>query len=655
MVVIGVDTGGTFTDFIYKKGKSWGVLKIPSTPHNPAEAVLKGINLIAGKGKKFVVHGSTVATNAVLERKGAVTAFITNKNFEDILFIGRQNRERLYDLHYRKPVPLVPRELSFGVKGRINREGEEIEKLNEEEVKSLALLLKSKGVESVAVSFLFSFLNPAHEKKVKEILTSSGFEVSASFEIVPEFREFERASTTVLNAYVMPKMKKYISYLEKNLSSEDTLLIMQSNGGVISSETAKKQPVRTVLSGPAGGVAGAYSLGKLAGYEKLITFDMGGTSTDVSLIDEKPKVTTESKIEGFPVKVPVIDIHTVGAGGGSIAWIDGGGILQVGPQSAGADPGPICYGKGEKITVTDANLFLGRLIPDYFLGGKMRLYPEKLPPAFEKMASELGITPVELAKGIVDIANAKMERAVKVISVERGYDPKEFCLFSFGGAGGLHCSYLAKELEIPKVIVPPNPGILSAFGMVMSDILRDYSLTVMLRGRELEVSNIDSFFRILEENAVKDMVKEGVTEDRVVLEKYLDVRYSGQSFELTVPYVPGFEERFHLEHERVYGYKDEGREIEVVNVRLRAVGLVEKPEVEEFPLQGERVPQEAFVGKRKVFFDDFMETPVYLRDKLLPGNVLEGPAVIVEYSSTVLIPPFAAAEVDRFKNLVITV
>ena len=394
MVIIGVDTGGTFTDFIYKDGDKWGVFKTLSTPENPAKAVLYGIEKIAKDKPKNITHGSTVATNAVLERKGAKTAFITNKGFKDILFIGRQNREKLYDLHYRKNPPLVPEELSFGVKGRVIYTGEEIEKLDEAEVEKVAEILKEKGVESVAVSFLFSFLNPEHEEIVERVLKKHGFEVSISSKIVPEFREYERSSTTVINAYVMPKMKGYISFLENHLSKEDRLRIMQSNGGVISSETVKEQPVRTILSGPAGGVVGAWKIGKLAGYEKLITFDMGGTSTDVSLINGKPIITTESKIEGYPVKVPVIDIHTVGAGGGSIARIDSGGALTVGPESAGADPGPICYGKGEEITITDANLFLGRLIPAYFLGGNMKLQFERIVPYFEEMAKKAGITPL---------------------------------------------------------------------------------------------------------------------------------------------------------------------------------------------------------------------------------------------------------------------
>ena len=656
MVIIGVDTGGTFTDFIYKDGDKWGVFKTLSTPENPAKAVLYGIEKIAKDKPKNITHGSTVATNAVLERKGAKTAFITNKGFEDILFIGRQNREKLYDLHYRKNPPLVPEELSFGIKGRIIYTGEEIEKLDEAEVEKVAEILKEKGVESVAVSFLFSFLNPEHEEIVERVLKKHGFEVSISSKIVPEFREYERSSTTVINAYVMPKMKGYISFLENHLSKEDRLRIMQSNGGVISSETVKEQPVRTILSGPAGGVVGAWKIGKLAGYEKLITFDMGGTSTDVSLIDGKPIITTESKIEGYPVKVPVIDIHTVGAGGGSIARIDSGGALTVGPESAGADPGPICYGKGEEITITDANLFLGRLIPDYFLGGNMKLQFERIVPYFEKMAKKAGITPLELAEGILNIANTKMEKAIRVISVERGYDPQEFSLFSFGGAGGLHAAFLAKMLNIPRVIVPQNPGILSAMGMVLSDIVKDYSLTVMLTGKSVNRENTERFFKVLEERAVEDLKKEGIPENKIRVEKYLDMRYKGQSFELIVPFVDDFIEAFHKEHERVYGYSNRKREVEVVNVRIRAIGETEKPELKKFNLVSEEVPEGALLEKRKVYFDGkWIETSVYDREKLLPGNRIKGAAIVVEYSSTTVIPPFAKAFVDEYKNLIIEI
>ena len=654
-VIVGVDTGGTFTDFIYRKGGKWHTLKILSTPENPAEAILKGLEEIGGERRR-ITHGTTVATNALLERKGARTAFITNSGFEDLLLIGRQDRPELYSLKVKKPEPLVPGELSFGLDCRVNSRGEVVREIKREEVLELARVLREKGVESVAVCFLFSFFNPSHEELVKEILEGEGFQVSISGEILPEFREYERASTTTVNAYVMPKMKAYISFIEQNLKEEDSLRIMQSNGGVISSETAKEQPVRTVLSGPAGGVVGAWELGKLAGFKRLITFDMGGTSTDVSLIDSRPQITTSFKISGVPVAIPVIDIHTVGAGGGSIAWVDRGGALRVGPRSAGASPGPICYGRGGKeITVTDANLYLGRLDGEFFLGGKMRLRRELLEEPFRKMASRLGLTPTELADGILRVANATMERAIRVISVERGYDPKEFVLFTFGGAGALHAPFLASSLKIPRVVVPRNPGLLSAFGMVMSDVIKDYSRTVMLKEEEATKERIEGHFAELLNRALKEMEREGFKPEDVIVEPSLDVRFVGQSYEINVPYCENFVERFREAHTRLYGYAHD-REIEVVNCRLRVIGRVERPEVEEFEVKPCPLPREAVLKVKRVFFnEEWLETPVVDRERLPAGSSFCGPAIVVEYSSTTVVPPGFRVKVDRFKNLLLEV
>ncbi|SMO51288.1 N-methylhydantoinase A [Balnearium lithotrophicum] len=654
MLTVGVDTGGTFTDFVYRTEDGWKVLKIPSTPENPARAVLEGLKVIGGKGRR-VIHGTTVATNTLLERKGARTAFVTNRGFEDLLRIGRQNRRELYSFKVEKTKHLVDRELSFGLNCRLNSKGKHVEVLKEEELEELIKRLKEKEVESVAVCFLFSFLNPVDERRVKERLEEEGFYVSISSEIVPEFREYERASTTVVNAYVMPRMDRYISYLEENLEAGDTLRIMQSNGGTISPETAKREAVRTVLSGPAGGVVGAWKIGERAGFKKLITLDMGGTSTDVSLIDGEPKVSFESKISDIPIKVPVVEVHTVGAGGGSIAYIDRGGALQVGPESAGAFPGPICYGRGgERITVTDANLFLGRLEPDFFLGGGMKLYPEKLKEPFEEMARNLGVTPLEVAEGIVDIANSKMAKALRVISVERGYDPEEFTLLSFGGAGGLHSAYLARELGIPRVLIPQNPGILSALGMVMSDVIKDFSKTVMMREEEATEERIEEIFSEIEKVGLKEMEKEGV-EGEVLLERFVDVRYRGQSFEITVPYSKRFMEEFEELHRRIYGYTH-SRDKEVVTLRVRLTGVTEKPETEEFEEVPMELPSEAVLKEKEVFFEGtYQKTPVIDREKLNPGNEFSGPALIVEYSSTTLVPPWAKVKVDRFKNLILEV
>ena len=654
MIIVGVDTGGTFTDFIYRKDKKWGVLKLPSTPENPAKAVIEGLQKIAENEVKHVVHGTTVATNAILEKKGAKTAFITNEGFEDIIYIGRQNRKELYNLSYRRKPPLVPEELRFGVKCRVNSKGEILEELDIKQVKDVIKKLKSQNVEAVAVSFLFSFLNDEHEKIVEKLLKKEGFYVSPSYRVIPEFREYERASTVVVNAYVMPKMEKYISFLEEKLSEKDHLRIMQSNGGSISPKTTKEEPVRTVLSGPAGGVVGAYQIGKQAGFDRLITFDMGGTSTDVSLIDRKIPFTTDTEISDMPIKVPVIDIHTVGAGGGSIAYIDEGGALNVGPESAGADPGPVCYGKGDKITVTDANLFLGRLVPEFFLGGNMKLHNNRTESYMKDLAKKACISPVELAEGIITVANAKMEKAIRVISVERGFNPQDFVLFSFGGAGGLHAVFLAKSLGIPKVFIPKNPGILSATGMLLADILKDYSTTVMLSQREAIYQSIGKLFVPLEERAILELKEEGVQNIR--LEKYLDVRYKGQSFEIVIPFEKDFIELFHKEHERLYGYCDKKREVEVVNIRLRAIGEIEKPQFEEIKKGDRKIESSAVLGEKDIIFGGkSVKTKIIDRDKLLANNVIDFPAVVVEYSSTTVIPPGAKGEVDIYGNLIIDV
>ena len=655
-MIIGVDTGGTFTDFVYKEGDQWGVYKVLSTPSNPAQAVLEGLGSLSEGKKKQIIHGSTVATNAILERDGARTALITNKGFEDIIEIGRQNRTRLYDLAYRKEPHIIPSKLRFGFPGRILQTGEELRPLDMINVKDIDLHLKELGIESVAVCFLFSYVNPTHERKVKEFLEPSGFQISLSHEILAEFREFERTSTTVINAYVSPKMQRYIGHLTDNLDPGDTLGIMQSNGGSISVETAMKESVRTILSGPAGGAVGAYEIAKMAGYTKLITFDMGGTSTDVSLIDKDLSLTLESSISGYPVKVPMIDIHTVGAGGGSIARLDDAGALKVGPESAGADPGPICYGKGDGITVTDANLYLGRLIPEHFLGGRMTLEQKRLAFYFEKMIENTELSAQELSEGILDVTNTAMERAIRVISVERGYDPREFTLFSFGGAGGMHAAFLARLLSIPKVLFPQNPGILSAIGMLMADVVKDYSLTVMQNQETVTFSSLSGMFQKIEDKGDKDLQAEGISKEKILLERYLDMRYEGQSYEIIVPFDEDYVERFHKLHEKTYGYRNEDKAIEIVNIRLRARGMPEKPKFKKATKMEKKLSAEAFLGEQEVVFDHRrMRTKIIARDKLKNGNRIDGPAVVVEYSSTLVIPPFASAHVDEYDNIVMEI
>ncbi|MBI9110746.1 hydantoinase/oxoprolinase family protein [Maridesulfovibrio ferrireducens] len=652
MLIVGVDTGGTFTDFIYKDGNSWGVHKRLSTPHDPSESVINGLKYIAGDRRVQVVHGSTVATNAILERKGVKTALISNEGFEDIVQIGRQNRSELYNLSFCKKPHIVPPELRFGITGRIDHNGNEVESFSEDNVQNILKIIKGSDVESVAICLLFSYLNPEHENRMRSLLSEIDIPVSVSHEILAEFREFERTSTTVINAYVSPKMTRYLTLLQDFLDGY-SLRIMQSNGGSISAETAMNESVRTILSGPAGGAVGAHVIGKMAGYHKLITFDMGGTSSDVALINGELPLTLESAIEDYPVKVPMIDIHTVGAGGGSIARIDAGGSLTVGPESAGADPGPICYGKGSEITVTDANLYLGRLIPDRFLGGEMSLKTDKLNGAMERMAAEAGLSPVELAEGILDIANTNMERAIRVISVERGYDPREFTMFAFGGAGGMHCAFLAKMLSIPKLFIPNNPGILSAVGMVMADVIKDYSLTVMRNQHNTTADDLENLFAPLEDQGRAALEDEGFASQDITVERFLDMRYQGQSFEIIVPFDVDWIEEFSQLHEHNYGYRNDAKTVEIVNIRLRTRGMPTKPEFPEAAELTAKMPDDAVIGTTETVFDSiFMKTRILDREKLLPGNKIDGPAIIIEYSSTLVIPPFAKGEVDAYGNLI---
>ncbi len=656
MLIIGVDTGGTFTDFIYKDGDAFGVHKRLSTPDDPSRAVIEGVRHIAGNRPVQIVHGSTVATNAILERKGVKTALIANQGFKDVIEIGRQNRHALYDLHYRRRPHIVPRELRFGLPGRITSEGSEAEPFDPAAAKAAARAIAEAGCESVAVCLLFSFLDPAHELAVREAFADLGIPVSLSHEILAEFREFERTSTTVINAYVSPKMTRYLTSLQNEAGKDTPLRIMQSNGGSISADTAMRESVRTILSGPAGGAVGAHALAQAAGFEKIITFDMGGTSTDVALIDGCLPLTMESGIEGYPVKVPMIDIHTVGAGGGSIARLDEGGALRVGPESAGADPGPICYGKGSEIATTDANLFLGRLIPERFLGGGMRLHTEKLDAAMRAMAATAGLAPEALAEGILDVANATMERAIRVISVERGFDPREFALFSFGGAGGLHACFLAKQLSMPRVFIPKNPGILSAIGMIMADVIKDYSRTVMCAAANTCVADLDAHFAPLVEQGAADLAAEGFSRTDMRFEKFLDMRYQGQSFEIITPWSETFAEAFETEHERKYGYRNPGKAIEIVNIRLRARGLPQKPDFARAAKLTDKTPAAALLETRPVIFaGKTTPTPVMERDALLPGNTVQGPAILVEYTSTIVLPPFATANVDAWGNLVVDI
>ena len=556
---IGVDTGGTFTDLVIWDGSRYYTRKVPSTPHDPTEAILEGLRDLDAEE---VVHGSTVATNALLERKGARTAFLTTEGFEDLLIIGRQNREKLYDLLAPAKQQLVPSELSFGLPERMLYDGSVERDLDSAALAGLTEKLRRLKVESVAVCLLHSYANPIHEKRVGEAL--QGFFVSLSHEVLPEYREYERASTTVVNAYVTPLMARYLESLSQELGAT-RLRVFQSNAGSISAAAASRGAIHTVLSGPAGGVVGAAAAAKHAGFRRVISFDMGGTSTDVSLYDGKFSYTTESKLGDFPIRIPMLDIHSVGAGGGSIAYLDRAGALRVGPQSAGANPGPVCYGCGEQITVSDANLLLGRIQPDKFLGGRMQLDLDRTRDFMKPFAAQLGVSIEKAAKAIVDVANSNMERAIRVVSVERGHDPRDFALLSFGGAGAQHACELAERLDISTVIVPPHAGVLSAVGMLAADCVRDYSQSVLGKDAGLAFDELGS-------RAAAEFSDEGFSE--VLFERLIDLRYEGQSYEITVPW----EQRadFQAHHRKLYGYDHPGRKVEQVTARVKAIAILDK-------------------------------------------------------------------------------
>ncbi|MSQ40671.1 MAG: hydantoinase/oxoprolinase family protein [Dehalococcoidia bacterium] len=658
--VLGVDIGGTFTDLALLEEGRLRVFKLPSTPADPTQAVLEGLQALGVPADADVAHGSTVATNALLEGKGARTALLVTKGFEDLLEIGRQNRPALYDLLVERPPVLVPPDLRIGVEERMDSQGKALAPLTSREARRVARLTQERGAEAVAVSLLFAFLNPRHEALLKEAM--KGLDkppfLSFSSELLPEYREYERTSTVVVNAYVGPVMARYLGRLGEAVGRR--LRIMQSGGGSLSASGASREPVRTLLSGPAGGVAGAFRVASQAGFPDVITLDMGGTSTDVSLCPGRIQETTGGRIGGYPVALPMIDIHTVGAGGGSIARLDIGGALLVGPQSAGADPGPACYGRGDQVTVTDANLLLGRLDPAYFLGGRMILDVERSRFYLGELAKQMGCDATTAAEGVLRVANATMERALRTISLERGFDPRQFALLAFGGAGPMHACFLAEGLRIPRVLVPPYPGILSALGVAMADVVKDYSRTVLLHEREVTPERLREVFQPMEQAGVKELREEGFSRGRSRLECNLDMRYVGQSYELTVPCPPlnvrvaqAAARRFHRAHRQRYGYSDAAQPVEVVTARVKAIGLVEKP-VFQPTEEGEADPQAALVDERPVVFDGKRwSTPCYERTRLRPGHQFKGPTLVLQMDATTVVPPGWWVRVDVWGNLVV--
>jgi N-methylhydantoinase A/oxoprolinase/acetone carboxylase beta subunit len=651
MIRLGIDTGGTFTDLLRLDEHGMKVHKVRSTPDDPARAIFAGIAELAGDAVwTEMIHGSTVATNALLERKGARVALVTTKGFEDVLEIGRQTRAELYNFMVKARRPLIPDGLTFGVSERLNADGSVLEPLLESEVSQLVGALRAQTVDSVAVCLLHSYANPIHEDHLSKALEEAGFVVSASHKVLPEYREFERWSTTVVNAYVTPLMERYLTKLEDGLGGKP-LKIMQSNGGSISALRAKTAAVQTILSGPAAGVVGAQAVGNASGYSRLITFDMGGTSTDVSLINGAIGTTIESAVGDFPVRLPVLDIHTVGAGGGSIAYIDSGGSLRVGPRSAGADPGPACYGKGTELTVTDVNLLLGRLDPEYFLGGRMALDLARARAIAEDLAARLGLSKIALAEGIVRIANANMEAAIRVVSVRRGHDPRDFALLAFGGAGGLHACDIADSLDITTVLVPEHSGVLSALGMLLADVTKDYSLTILKPTAAITQEELHRRFRPLQDRALADLLAEGFAEKDIAIECALDMRYKGQAYEITLPFATGYEAEFSRRHNQLYGYANELRATEIVQLRVKVIGRTSKPALPSATVTPCELPKPSSVrlahfGRRAV------STPVYHRELLSAGMHGQGPALVVSGQSTTVIPPHYGFAIDGVGTLI---
>jgi N-methylhydantoinase A len=653
------------------------VAKVATTPEDPSRGIVRGVSeILDGRDPgalTFFGHGTTVATNALIEHRGVETGLITTRGFRDLLELGRQRRPKLYDLQCDKPEPLVRRSRRLEVTERVTYDGAVERPLDEDEVRSAVRELGRAGVGAVAVCFLYSYVRPEHEQLVQRILREElpDVFVSASHDVMPEFREYERLTTTVVNAYLGPIVSRYLACLEPELAGAGVTVsphITQSNGGVISFATAREHPVRTILSGPSTGLVGAAFIGGMAGLRNLITFDMGGTSTDVALIEDgRPAPAGEAEVSGYPIKAPMLDMNTVGAGGGSIAWIDSGGHLKVGPRSAGAVPGPACYGQGgEDPTVTDANVLLGTLNPTHLLGGRMPIDREAARRAVRRLAEPLGMDEAATAQGILSVVTANMARAIRVISVQRGHDPRDYTLVAFGGAGPLHAVRLARELEIPRVLVPQTPGVLCALGLLVSDLRTNYSLTRLLPAAEASVDAVRDAFAGLERRARGWFDRERIPEGRRTLERTVDMRYAGQNYELGVEMPDGdvshasmveLVESFHRSHERMYGYAATEEPVQMVTFRLEARGLTPRATIHPEAQHGED-PGPALVSERRVHLPEAggeVACPVYDRARLRPGNRLRGPAVVEQMDSTTVILPGDAARVDPYRNLVLEV
>ncbi len=691
---LGVDIGGTFTDGVLIDSRSGEAAhsKVLSTPADPSIAFMEAVRPLANAARanpeeiQYLVHATTVATNAIIEGTTARAAFVTTQGFSDMLEIARQIRPSLYDLNFQKSPPLVPRRLCFGVPERLDAEGNVITHLDESAVEEIAERIRSARVESVAVCLLHAYRNPVHERRVGEILRAKlhGIPVSLSSEVAPEFREYFRASTTVINAVVRPLVGRYLASISRRLRErdmKDDLLVMQSNGGVYSADAAVERPVYMVESGPAAGAVAAAHVGNLAGRPNLVSFDMGGTTAKVCMIrGGKPSVTKDYTVGaeaqrgagafggagGYPVRTPVIDLVEIGAGGGSIAWIDSGGALRVGPHSAGADPGPACYQLGgDQPTITDANLALGRLNPDRFAGGKMKLDAQRAVEAIRShCAKPLGMSVEQTADGIIEIANTAMVNALRLVSVQRGHDPRDFILVAFGGAGPAHAARMAQESGMAGVLIPPSPGTASALGLLATDLRLDRSATYLKRAQDVEPSALADQFNMLEIQGA-EALREDPRSGSVIFNRSVEMRYVGQSFELDVPapegpcdavWIEAIVQRFHAEHERTYGFKATQEPVELVNLRVAVVKPIDKPRIRPLP-KGTADGSAAVTGHRQVYFSEnrkWTTAALYDRYALLPENRAPGPAVIEEDDSTVLVPPGWAADVDEHANLILT-
>lgn len=678
-----VDTGGTFSDFVFFNEDTGeiSITKVPSTPKEPFQAVLNGVKELVDQGAaardiSFFCHGTTVGTNTLLEEKGAKTGLLVTQGFRGIYEVMEQTRgygPATYDLFFEKPRLLAPPYLTEEIPERVDFRGNVLKPIDVEASLQAVRKLKKKGVQSVAVCFLFSFMNPDHELKIKEIFAKEFPEanLSLSYEVLPQIREFYRMSTTVINAYIAPVMANYLSRLENRLKEMGVktpkLYIMQSNGGVSTFEGSTRKPVATVLSGPAGGVIASMGTCERIGVNNIITFDMGGTSCDVALIHQgNPVITTQGRINQRPISLPMLDIHTVSAGGGTIARIDAVGALQVGPDSAGADPGPVCYDRGgAEITVTDANVVIGVLDPNHFLGGRMKLNKAKAERALEeKIAGPLRLSLLEAADGVLDIINVKMEEAIKAVSSQRGYDIRDFTLVAFGGGGPMHAGRIALDLGIPTVLIPLTPGVHSALGLLMSDVKHDYVRSKLAGLNELDLDEVNGLFAQLTEQAKADLVAEGFLDAEIRLDAFLDLRYAGQGYELTVP-CPApplkksdlelMRQRFDAQHEQASGHKAETEPVELVSLRLISYGLVPQAKLSPAKATGRKLA-EAKTGERRIYFGKehgTLNCQIYTRDPLEPGHKISGPAVIEQLDTTTVIHPEQEGTVDNYRNIII--